>query len=1071
MLEDRLAPAVYNVNTLLDPSIAGGVNTATGVINGTANTVSLRSAIQAANATAAGASNTINLTLAGTYKITLAGTLGETDNLKGEFSIYATTPNNDLTIQNTSGSTAIVDGGGLNNRVFDINANAINIPADAHTVTMIGFTIQNGLAADPANPDGVTSTGAGIRAQGNQSLTLNTMVITANNATADGGGVAMANATSPIVNYTYNLTITNSTISFNHAGDAGGGIDTDGGTSSSNVTITGSLITGNTDQHQGAGVYIDALEQVPGVFQGAPMTMTNTIVSNNSAIGAGITASGGGISNAGNGLMTLANCTISANFSGGQGGGFSDENNQGSLAVTNSYFLDNSATMDGGAIQEGGPSITITNTEIKGNSSGGSAVAGGGGIFISNTNTTIDLNTTVTITASTIVANTATGNGAGIEFDNVGTGNATITNTTIFGNTALNAFNPVSLGGGIDASPAFTGSLKLLNDTINGNFAPDGGGFFWAGTGTVNVQNTIIAFNNANAAPDVSINEAFMAVLSGTNEVPPNSSTATGAIGILFNPDLKLITIAGVAMGLEGTLNTADLHVGAAGSNGPVANDASGSPIDFTDGQAGTTDPVFPLQNFTVDNSTVHNPSPGFITDLMTGKIYADLFTTAFPGPTSGEIRGQFSAVPAGTFIDNGGNLIGVSGLLSGNGTTTFTAPNTQKGSIGTPLNPRLGVLRNNGGPTVGAIGASLTLETEALLVGSPAINNGIFGGTPPVPTVDERGFPRPDFGIGELPDVGAFELQDQSRFIAVATGFGGAEVRVFNAITTAMAFDFFPFGAFSGGVRVAVGDVNGDGIADIITATGPGSSEIKVFSGKDGTLLRDFFAGFSFNPTFMGGIFVAAGDVNGDGFADIAVSADVGGLPEVKVFSGKDGSALYDFFAYNPLYLGGVKVALGDVTGDGLADIVTVANFVIAQRVSIFAGNTGIKVQDYFVFGMNPLGVSLAVGDVNGDGHADVILGTGGMSGLSATTEVRVLDGVTQAVLHDFMSYSFNAAVRVGSVVLNAAGYADIVTVPGSGSSSEVKVFDGMSLAAIDDFFAFAPNPALQDGFNTSGG
>src|SRR5262249_16286205 len=154
-----------------------------------------------------------------------------------------------------------------------------------------------------------------------------------------------------------------------------------------------------------------------------------------------------------------------------------------------------------------------------------------------------------------------------------------------------------------------------------------------------------------------------------------------------------------------------------------------------------------------------------------------------------------------------------------------------------------------NGGPTVGAIGASLTLETEALLVGSPAINRGIFGGTPPVPTVDERGFPRPDFGIGELPDVGAFELQDQSRFIAVATGLGGAEVAVFNAITTAMVFDFFPFGAFSGGVRVAVGDVNGDGIADIITATGPGSSEIKVFSGKDGTLLRDFFAGFSFNP------------------------------------------------------------------------------------------------------------------------------------------------------------------------------------------------------------------------------
>ncbi len=56
---------------------------------------------------------------------------------------------------------------------------------------------------------------------------------------------------------------------------------------------------------------------------------------------------------------------------------------------------------------------------------------------------------------------------------------------------------------------------------------------------------------------------------------------------------------------------------------------------------------------------------------------------------------------PAGTFTDKGGNLIGIAGAGSGN--TGFTASTTQKGTVATPLDPLLGTLTNNGGPTVGA--------------------------------------------------------------------------------------------------------------------------------------------------------------------------------------------------------------------------------------------------------------------------------------------------------------------------------------------------------------------------------
>ena len=89
----------------------------------------------------------------------------------------------------------------------------------------------------------------------------------------------------------------------------------------------------------------------------------------------------------------------------------------------------------------------------------------------------------------------------------------------------------------------------------------------------------------------------------------------------------------------------------------------------------------------------------------------------------------------------------------------------------------------------------------------------------------------------------------------------------------------------FTGGVRVAVGDVNGDGVEDVIAAAGPGGGpNVKVFSGVDGSLMFSFFA---YDPSFTGGVFVAAGDTNNDGKADIITGAGAGGGPHVKVSAG----------------------------------------------------------------------------------------------------------------------------------------------------------------------------------------
>ena len=571
MLEDRWAPAVINVISLADnnnPVItAGHAGTAADPFQAP----SLRSAVTFANANPG--DNTIQLTQSGTYKLTLAGTPGETDNAAGELAILGKSSGGNLTIQNTSGGTVIVDGNHLN-RVFDINPANITNPAK---VTMQGFTIQNGDASDPANPDGPTSTGGGIRDQSNTDLTLTSMVITHNVANADGGGVVMENS----VNSSWTLTITGSTISDNNSGDAGGGIDTDG---TGTVVLSNDVITGNTDINQGAGVYVDTVA-VGATFPGASMMMTGTVVSNNDALATGITASGGGISNAGNGTMTLQGCTIEGNFSGGQGGGFSDENNVGTLVVTSSIFRNNSATMDGGGIQEGGPSTSISSSEIDDNSSG----ASGGGLFATGT--------TLTVTASTFAGNTALGGGGALEIQTTGTGatGSTITNTTIAGNSATGdaATATTANGGGIEApATTFTGSLSLLNDTINGNFATSGGGgIFWGGIAgsSFALENTIVAQNSASTGTDAD-NSANTFTDNGGNLIGVSgagsgntgfnlATTSTGTVASPLDPVLgPLAGNAGPTIGAPAESETLQTESPQTGSPAINAGIISGAP-------------------------------------------------------------------------------------------------------------------------------------------------------------------------------------------------------------------------------------------------------------------------------------------------------------------------------------------------------------------------------------------------------------------------------------------------------------------------------------------------------------
>jgi hypothetical protein len=303
-------------------------------------------------------------------------------------------------------------------------------------------------------------------------------------------------------------------------------------------------------------------------------------------------------------------------------------------------------------------------------------------------------------------------------------------------------------------------------------------------------------------------------------------------------------------------------------------------------------------------------------------------------------------------------------------------------------------------------------------------------------------------------------------HYVATGADVGGApQVNVYDARSGVFIASFLAFPAsFTGGVRVAVGDVNGDGVDDIIVGAGPGGlSQVNVYDGTNFQLMRSFLV---WPSTFTGGVFVAAGDVNGDGLADIVVGADrgfssaiasqnTGSIPEVKVFSGATSNALLlDFFAFPLTFGGGVRVAAGDVNGDGKADVIVGAGPGGLPQVSIFDGTSAQLLGTFFAFGTKfSGGVYVSARDLNGDGKADVITG----EGAGGSPLVNTFDGSTLAMLDSFLAYlgSFSGGVRVGADRTSAR--TAILTAAGPGAGPQVSGFD-VNHTLLTSFFAYPP-------------
>ncbi|MFL5331063.1 MAG: hypothetical protein ACJ8C4_19405 [Gemmataceae bacterium] len=284
----------------------------------------------------------------------------------------------------------------------------------------------------------------------------------------------------------------------------------------------------------------------------------------------------------------------------------------------------------------------------------------------------------------------------------------------------------------------------------------------------------------------------------------------------------------------------------------------------------------------------------------------------------------------------------------------------------------------------------------------------------------------------------------------------GGPHVRVFDPVTGVETRSFFAYPGFGGGVRVAAGDINGDCIADIITAAGPGGGpHVKAFDGVTGAEILSFFA---YDANFNGGVFVAVGDINGDGYGDIITGADSGGGPHVKVFSGQNGGLLASYFAYSANFTGGVRVAAGDVNGDGYSDIITGAGPTGGPHVTVRSGKDLFLLRSFFVYDAGVTnGVYVAGGDLNGDGFADIITGVG----KGAPAHTIVYSGKDNSILQSFFAYDlgFTGGVRVAVADFNGDGQLDLITGAGPGGGPHVRVLEGKTMGQLNSFNAFDPS------------
>ena len=300
------------------------------------------------------------------------------------------------------------------------------------------------------------------------------------------------------------------------------------------------------------------------------------------------------------------------------------------------------------------------------------------------------------------------------------------------------------------------------------------------------------------------------------------------------------------------------------------------------------------------------------------------------------------------------------------------------------------------------------------------------------------------------------------TEFVVGVNAGGGPHVKPYrvnptNGIIQELGAGWYAYPAgFTGGVHVAIGNVDGNAANgdEIITAAGPsGGPHVKVWRLNNDLTATELGGFFAYIPQFTGGVWVGAGDVDGNAANgdEIITGAGPGGGPHVRVvkFNGGNVIDVGGWMAYGS-YPGGVVVAAGNfIPEDGETqkeEVVTAPATAGGSHIRVTSG-TGQLLRQFFAFGTEaPNGYRLASGDFDFATVDDLAVGRGSDSEMLIAQVSD--DGFVRIVNPNPTPFgNLPTGTNVAGADVDGDGDDDVIIVPDHNNAVTVRLLRATSL------------------------